>query len=124
MTDSRDQAGRLIAINRDDCFGRLSKPAAVRRKPIASDWFTPRGVVVSALIGSTLFLDDDPGVNRKDAPPPHGPSSIYPNERLGMARCRRQKSGAGAVGCLPIAAVVSKPIIAASRNSDRHHDQQ
>ena len=102
----------------------LIDTAGIRRKSVASDRFTPCGVVVTAVGGGAYLLDHDPGMNRKNAPPSHGAGSIYPNDRVGMAGCRGQKSGAGAVGRLPIAAAVSKPIIAASRNSDRHNDQE
>ena len=124
MTDLRYEAACLIAVHGDDGFGRGAEPAGIRRKSVASDRFTPCGVVVTAVGGGAYLLDHDPGMNRKNAPPSHGAGSIYPNDRVGMAGCRGQKSGAGAVGRLPIAAAVSKPIIAASRNSDRHNDQE
>ena len=124
MTDLWDKAACLLSVDRDDRFGHCAEPAGIRGKPVAPDRLSPGRVVISAVIGGTLLLDDDPGVDRKNASPSHRARGIHANDRRGMTGCRRQKPGARAIRGLPIAAMVSRPVIAGGRRSDRHKNQQ
>ena len=92
--DLGNESAGVVPVDCNDRFWHRAEPAAIRRKSVRADRFTPGSIVVAGVMQCALLFEYNPGVNRKDAPPPHSPGSIYPNERLGMAGCRRQKSGA------------------------------
>src|SRR3984893_9872204 len=94
MTDLGDEAARLLTVDCDKRFRNCAEPACVRGKSVVSDRLTPGGVIVSAIGRRTLFLEDDPAMNSEDTAPSYGACSINSDQRVGMARRRRQKPGA------------------------------
>ena len=123
-TDFRNELLGTLAVDRHDGVRHRSKPPTVRREPIGADGFAPCRVVVPTVVDGTPFFDDDPGMDCKDAAPPHGASGEDPDHGLRARRRGRQQAGARPVCGLPIFAAVIKTEIVRGRERDRQEHEQ